>query len=130
LLHDAGKLMLAGNYPERYNATAQVAEQKGISLWEAEQETFGATHAELGACLLAKWGLPYGILEAMAWHHQPGQAPGRSFLPLTAVHVANILEHRKNPLPGRQANKDFDCAYLESKNMAAHLAGWLEICGK
>jgi HD-like signal output (HDOD) protein len=130
LLHDAGRLMLAANFPERYNAAAKVAEQKGIALRQAEQETLGATHAELGACVLAKWGLPYAILEAMAWHHEPRRAPRRTFLPLTAVHVANILEHQRNPQPGSHFDSDVDSDYLQNVGLAGHLTRWLEICGK
>ena len=30
-----------------------------------------ASHAEIGAYLLAIWGLPYAVVEAVAHHHRP-----------------------------------------------------------
>ena len=51
----------------------------------------GTTHAEVGAYLLGLWGLPDPIVEAVAWHHNPGGCPGKAFTPLTAVHAADAI---------------------------------------
>ena len=63
-----------------------------MPLHEAELEVFGATHAGAAAYLLGLWGLPASIVEAVAFHHTPGRSDLRSFGPLAAVHVANVLE--------------------------------------
>ncbi|HOW18772.1 MAG TPA: response regulator [Phycisphaerae bacterium] len=91
LLHDAGKLVLATNIRDRYAETIALANQRKIPLWQAERETLGATHAEVGAALLGIWGLPDPILEVIAFHHEPRKCLAKGFTTLTAVHVANTL---------------------------------------
>ena len=64
-----------------------------LSTWEAEEEVFGASHGEIGGSLLGYWGLPMAVVEAVALHHHPTRFLSDSFSPLTAVHVANAIEH-------------------------------------
>jgi HD-like signal output (HDOD) protein len=93
ILHDIGKLMLADSLPAEFqNALAQAA-TRDAPFHEIELEIFGATHAGLAAYLLGLWGLPAPIVEAVAFHHAPGKSSHQAFSPLTAVHVANALEH-------------------------------------
>ena len=89
LLHDVGKLALAENLPMRYARVLTLCEKKGTPHWQGESEVFGATHAEVGAYLLALWGLPDPIVEAVAYHHCPDECPNKAFSPLSAVHAAN-----------------------------------------
>lgn len=93
ILHDVGKLLFAANLTEEYGRTISTATQQQLTAWEAERLAFGASHAELGACLLGTWGLPLGVLRAIAWHHTPGQSDDGAFSILTAVHAANALAH-------------------------------------
>ena len=90
---DIGKLMLANNLPEPFQRTLDLTQAKEIRFIEAEQEVFGANHAGVGAYLLGFWGLPTTIVEAVAFHHQPGRSEAATLSPLTAVHVANVFEH-------------------------------------
>ena len=97
LLHDVGKLILAGYLPDQYRKVLTLACEERILLHEAERKVFGATHAELGAYVLGLWGLPELIVEAVAWHHIPESCPETSFSPLTAVHLASALLHEGVP---------------------------------
>lgn len=47
--------------------------------------------AEAGAALLARWGLPEAVVEAVAWRHDPGSAGESRFGLVGAVHVASAL---------------------------------------
>jgi HD-like signal output (HDOD) protein len=70
MLHEIGVLVLATLRP----AQAQQWEAQHPDGWpadDAEQQLFGATHAAVGGYLLALWGLPYALVNAVAWHHQP-----------------------------------------------------------
>jgi hypothetical protein len=40
-----------------------------------ETEIVGATHAEVGLQVCLRWNLPEEIVEAVAFHHHPGDAP-------------------------------------------------------
>ncbi|MEO8427189.1 MAG: response regulator [Verrucomicrobiota bacterium] len=127
MLHDIGKLILAANLPAKFSKVVALARQQKVELWQVERELFGATHAEVGACLLGIWGLPLPIVEATALHHHPAQLLSKTFCPLTAVHVANALEHAAQ-------RKDFDATlvvdgvYLEELGLTGRLEEWQQVC--
>ena len=61
LLHDVGKIVLGAAEGTAYAALAREAVETGVPLQQAEAKRFGFGHAEVGARLLAKWGLPEEI---------------------------------------------------------------------
>lgn len=98
LLHDIGKLVYCANLPGLFAKTIALAREEHSNFWEAEAQLFpNAGHAELGAAILAIWGLPRPIIEAVALHHYPRRLGGHGISPLATVHVANILEHETHP---------------------------------
>lgn len=99
MLHDIGKIVLAYAMPGSYQEAVRLTQAEGKSLWEAEREIFGTSHAEVGSYLLSLWGLPMPICEAVGTFrsHRSHEANG-NFLPVSAVQVANVLR-RKNLMP-------------------------------
>lgn len=71
VLHDIGKLILIDNLPDDYEQVLLLAQEEDIPSFEAETRVFGVSHQEVGAYLLGLWGLPDGIVETVAYHHQP-----------------------------------------------------------
>jgi putative nucleotidyltransferase with HDIG domain len=71
LLHDVGLLALAADDPDYLATVLALARESGRPVVEVELAERGVTHAELGAHLLAQWGLPDSIVEAVAYHHRP-----------------------------------------------------------
>jgi len=69
---------------------ARLCAERGRVRCDVEREEIGATHAEIGAYLLTLWGLPDGIIEATAFHHEPARA-GSVACVTTAVHAASAL---------------------------------------
>jgi HD-like signal output (HDOD) protein len=128
LLHDVGKLVLAANLPKEYSAALALAARKGIRLVEAEREMFGATHAKVGAYLLGLWGLPEPIVAATAFHHSPTIDQAKQFSPLTAMHVANFLEHKANSTNEMDTRSQLHAAYLAKLGLAERIPVWQEIC--
>jgi putative nucleotidyltransferase with HDIG domain len=130
LLHDIGKLVLAGNLPEMYSTAHKLQQLKRILESEAELAILGTTHAELGACLLGTWRLPLPIVEAIAWHHCPIISYDNHFSVLTAVHAANVFAHETGGanagvgLPSR-----LDLMYLVRLGIAERRNCWREACG-
>ena len=57
----------------------------------AEREIFGVTHAEVGAYLLGLWGIPFPIVEAVAFHHRPNEVAPESRPLVAAIHIASGL---------------------------------------
>jgi HD-like signal output (HDOD) protein len=124
VMHDIGKIVLAGNLPDRYLEVRAIRESKDLSAKAAELEVFGATHAQVGACLLAGWGLPLTILEALAWHHEPTRSPERGFSLVAAVHVANALAHEAEGEP-----VELDQEFLERTGLNARFPAWRQMFG-
>jgi len=127
LLHDVGRLVLAANLPETFERAYQLSAEKRASHWEAERETFGATHAEVGAYLIGLWGLPEQIVESVAYHHSPSRCPHPGSAMLTALHVADSLA---SAMPGSDAafhDPEPDMEYLASMNLADRLPEWREL---
>ena len=127
LLHDVGKLMLAGNLPEEYLKVLDVSRTERIPVSAAEQQAFGTTHAELGGVLMGLWGLPLELMQSVGWHHNPGRSGDRKFSVLTAVHAANALAS-DNPANASR-NSGFDPDYLASIGLPDRRAQWREVCG-
>ncbi len=121
LLHDMGKLVLIAHMPAAYQGVLVRAAAEGLAVHEAERVALGATHAELGAYVLGLWGLPETIVEAVAWHHRPGDCPGGSFGPHAAVHVANALAHE---VAAGGAEAAVDLEYLRRLGLAHRIADW------
>lgn len=121
LLHDIGRLALAANLPEPFLRTLTLAKERNCSASQAEQEIFGATHGEVGGCLLGLWALPMAVVEAVALHHNPACFYGKTFSPLTAVHVANALLHAESE---EHLRATVDRDYLSVLGLEQKIPGW------
>ena len=129
LLHDVGMLVLAANVLTRYDTMLKTAHDQGIPVWEVERQELGATHADVGAYLLGLWGLDDPIVEAVAFHHHPSDCVGNTFSPLTAVHVANVLQQElSQPATGDVPSK-IDVTYLDTLRLTDRLPHWREVAG-
>lgn len=116
LLHDTGKLVMASCFDDQYGELVSSVGEKGI-LSEKEKETFDVTHAEAGAYLMGLWGLPHSIIEAIAFHHSPGRSMTREFTPLTAVYIADMLEHEKTGPFTEESEVEIDHEYIEAMGL-------------
>lgn len=130
LLHDIGKLVLCANLPGLFAKTLALAREDKCNFWDAEMQLFpNAGHAELGGCILGIWGLPRPIIEAVALHHAPRQLAGPGFHPLTAVHVADILDHEMNPDHSVLLPTPIHSGYLAELGLAHRAEHWRRLCG-
>jgi HD-like signal output (HDOD) protein len=86
-----GLLVLAARQIEGFSAALRRVQESNISICAAEQLVLGATHPEVGACLLELWGLPPRIVEGVLLHHTPQASDFDGVSALTAVHAAAAL---------------------------------------
>lgn len=91
LLHNIGYWVLAQETPRELAEAIVVAARERIPLHVAEALVIGASHAQIGAYLLATWGLPPSVVEAVAHHHEPGAIAQPQFGPLAALALARAL---------------------------------------
>jgi HD-like signal output (HDOD) protein len=124
LVHDVGKLIIAVALPEQCRAIVAEAKRSARATEVVEREVLGVSHAEVGAFLLGVWGLPFLIVEAVAYHHEPGRVPETPADVLAAVHVADWVASG-----GAAAGLALDHAFLERTGMAAEASRWLELAG-
>lgn len=84
----------------------------------------GTECSQISACLLALWGLPPTIVEAVGGFLAPGETDTQGFTPLTALHVAHAASRG---LDLRESLLDMN--YLDRTGCADQVGHWLEICG-
>ncbi len=131
LLHDIGKLVLIAEDPGRWISITREAQERGVGPHEIEQEQQQITHAGTGAYLLSLWGLPDGVVEAVAHHHDPGSFPGLALHPVAAVHIANVIAHqlhpdaRDNPPPGT-----LDATFLDGLGLQPRSELWHQLSAR
>jgi putative nucleotidyltransferase with HDIG domain len=69
LVHDIGHIVIATAFPE---VRAELVRRGGApdeAPSELERAVLGTSHAEIGAYLLGRWGLPLTVLDAVAHHN-------------------------------------------------------------
>jgi putative nucleotidyltransferase with HDIG domain len=123
LLHDIGILILASRFPEDYARALETNHRSGGDLEASEFHVFGATHAEVGAFLLALWGIPEPVVQAAACHHGISRQAARGFTAALAVHVADTM-CGYNPDHAVFAKARLDEDYLASLGLSGRLPDW------
>jgi len=127
LLHDVGKLVLLAHMPEEYGAALARVRQGDATVHDAEREVFGASHAEMGAYLLALWGLPDTVVESVFRHHAPACGNGEVAC-VAAVHAANALHHELVVLTPGRAPRPASADWLAACGFEGRMTAWREAC--
>lgn len=116
LLQDVGVLLLLTAEHKAYEEAWSVVD---TDFSQAELDAGLVSHAQLGAYLLALWGLPAHVVDAVRCHHDPQNAMDKSFL-VDVVYIASCLADERAP----------DEAYIESAGLMALLQKALETVAK
>jgi HD-like signal output (HDOD) protein/ActR/RegA family two-component response regulator len=127
IVHDVGQIVLASGQREQFADVRRRARAENRAYHEVELETFGASHAGIGACLLGMWGLPFPIIEAAAYHHSPRLVEAGERKLLAAVHLADALVSAVDPdaaSPGAEHGPDL--GFLDQCGITPDLARWTE----
>lgn len=128
LLHDLGKFVMADKLFPRYREAVAASRQGNVPILEAENSVLGAAHPQAGAYLLGLWGLHDRILEAVAFHHEPGALGLTAMSAVTAVHAANAFEHELVVINPGYARRSLDMGHLEGLGLADRAGRWREVC--
>lgn len=129
MLHDVGILVIASRLPGDFKAVQDRLNRTPGPLREAEIAVLGVGHAELGAYLLSLWGLPFGVVEAVAAHDRPAEVTDRGFelagVTYIADHLAQELEANPCGIPGVDSGAlDQEC--LRAMGVDGALESWRE----
>jgi HD-like signal output (HDOD) protein len=99
LLHDIGHVVLWIGMGDRYRLVLQHATATGRPVELVERELLGVTHGEIGAMLLALWGLPASVVTLVRHHHEPDKVPAELREIACAVHLADLLGTTDGDVP-------------------------------
>jgi HD-like signal output (HDOD) protein len=92
MLHDIGSLIIYKEIPDKAREILTRCKSEGLSLSTVEEEVLGFTHAEVGAIVFTKWGLPGSLVAAVQYHHNPSEAKDHPLFP-AIVHLADIIAY-------------------------------------
>lgn len=93
LLHDIGQMVLGQYMPEEFLQVLAICNERDISICEAEQEVFGADHAEIGAMLAESWQLPAPLISCIRNHHRLPDDGEVSMLDKTIFIANQVSKH-------------------------------------
>ena len=96
LLHDLGIIIEDQFQNEILIQALEKASVNTISLLEAEKETLGYDHAQIGMALAENWDLPTEIALGIGYHHNPLQAPQTGMHLTCVMHIANACCQKNN----------------------------------
>lgn len=123
ILHDVGKLILADSLGAEYDAVLKQSRATKTPLYLVEQEKLHTTHAEVGAYLLAIWGLPIPLVETVACHHHPQRCATKDISLAGIIHISNALQHslaeNSNIVPSQ-----VDADYLKQIHLEEQYEMW------
>ena len=122
VLHDVGYLVLAVGLPEAATRIRNRARRTGEALHKLEAEELGCDHAQIGARMLALWGLPVPLVEAVAYHNEPLRSGETRFGATAAVHVASVMSYDKNDPQSLPQQLDLD--FLRRLGVEEIVSGW------
>lgn len=91
LLHDIGKVIILTQFPKEYEGMLSNVNYYGNGKkdLEVEKNTVGNSHQEIGGYALYWWGLPYSMVEAALFHHNPLDEKVLNKKLVSMVHLAN-----------------------------------------
>jgi HD-like signal output (HDOD) protein len=124
MLHDAGKLILAQNFPVPYARILEVAAKESRPVHQVEQRVLGATHGDIGGLLLGLWGLPAPVVEAIALHHKPPRSTLAGLTPLLVLCVGDALANGRRVLEPARGEADPLFEALSRKGLANRWPAW------
>ncbi len=97
LLHDIGKLVIACFMEDEFVAIHQILENDpSKSESSAEIEVMGFSHEQIGGALAQFWNLSDGLVDAIAFHHDPQDSVVEGSMSYM-VNVANYVANKSFP---------------------------------
>ena len=132
LLHDIGLLVVAVHDQAAIVEMIEIARADHRAICEVELERHGIAHSEIGGHLLAMWGLPHAVVEAVSHHHDPCSVPAPAFDCVAAVYAADVLVSQREQATAEHPLHvpALDLHYLEQIGVAECVPAWSELADR
>ena len=121
---DIGMIVLATFDAEKYHQVMIRAQELNQPLYVVEKMLLGATHAQIGAFLLDRWGVAPELVHAVLFHHTPNASGDVDFSVLTASHLADSLLPPLFNAMGINMGGRLSRDYLNSLGVINRLPSW------
>jgi putative nucleotidyltransferase with HDIG domain len=131
LLHDVGKAVLAEVAPDHLARALEGARLDRVPLYVAEENLIGVSHAEVGAYLLAMWGVPHLIVEAVAHHHHPERVAHQKLDLVSSLYFANWIanDYEARVSPGLHTYAELNEDIVTTLGVASKFEEWQQLAG-
>ena len=93
-------IVFLSEFPSYFSQVIDVSRKQGKAISFVEQDLLGATHGELGATLLNRWGVEGMMQQIVRYHDEPFSLAASDFTSLTAVYIANMMDGGGVPQDG------------------------------
>jgi len=90
LVHDIGKVILALQFPSEYEQVMNEARERGVTIYDAENECFSTTHATVGSWIAGQWSFPKRLIDVIGYHHKV-QLSKVALMETAIVHFSDVL---------------------------------------
>ncbi len=90
LLHDIGQLILGISIKDTSETIIDMMINGGVDELQAENDSLGFTHEELGAHLANAWNFPDDLIHAICHHHHPLESKTQTEM-TSIIHIADAM---------------------------------------
>jgi len=120
LMHHVGKTALANSHRSEYEKVMATVYNEGRGFVEVENEVFGFDHAQLGAAVVRRWGLPESLVTTIRMHHDTDRLPEldeddarlTALINITSLSLSKLGVGRSRPIEGLDLAAQPAWAYL------------------
>ncbi|MDM8534266.1 HDOD domain-containing protein [Clostridiaceae bacterium HSG29] len=94
LLHDIGRVLILSYFEKENTQVENRLDNNPVDLeirTQYEYEVFGFDHTKLGGYLLNWWGIPFPVVEAAVFHHDPLNSSIINNELVSVIYLANII---------------------------------------
>lgn len=107
LLHDMGKVVLAGFFQNELAQILELMEKEQLTFLDAEEQLAQVPHSAVGSLLAQRWLLPEAFVKAIQYHHS-GIDRSDDEKVIRVVDAGNRLVHMMAGEPGYSLNPNPD----------------------
>ncbi len=95
LMHDVGKLIAVNEISADYFFLIEQSRQLNCSLHLVERDFLGYEHADIGAELISRWGLPEAMEVMIRFHQSPARYDGgrTNLKRIKRLYLSNLIAH-------------------------------------
>lgn len=92
ILRDIGKLMIHEYVGGAYEKIVRMVNVENITFSAAEERVLGFNHCQIGAAAAIKWNFPQILVDAIRYHHIPGEAVRANCQDVKLVALVHIAD--------------------------------------